>query len=85
MVSSFLLYYYLRQSTPLCKLHKILTVILRTLFQLSCITQTIIALRHYLAIFIVCSLVSLHISASESISGYGCRVFRIAWHQLNKF
>jgi len=78
---SFLLYYNLQQ------LLKDETVIIRTLFQL-CITLTIIAARHYPAIFIVFRAVSLHISTSESISGYGCRVFRVVYfesHQINEF
>jgi succinate dehydrogenase hydrophobic anchor subunit len=81
---SFLLYYYLRRSTPLRKLLKIVTVI-RTLFQL--IAQTIIVVCHCPAIFIVFRGVSLHISASESISGYGCRVQSsvLDWHQLKIF
>lgn len=82
MASSFFLHYYLR---PSCKLHRIVTVFIRTLFQFSCITQTMIAVRHYPAIFIVCRGVSLHISASESISGYGCRVFRVACTKLADF
>ena len=40
------------------------------------------------AIFVVCSGVSLHISETESIRGYGCRVCRVAyfgWHKLAFF
>ena len=52
------------------------------------VTQTIIVVRHYPVIFIVFRRVSLHISAFESISGYGCRVFGVSQldlHQINKF
>jgi len=87
MVLSSFLYYYLRWSTPACILHKIVTVIIRALFKLSCVTQRKIAVRHYPAVFIVYRGVSLNISASESISGYGCCVFKVAyfeWAQLNK-
>jgi hypothetical protein len=72
---------------PLMKTAQNRPVIIRTSFQLSCVTQTIIAVCQYPAIFIVCSEVSLHISAFKSISGYGSRVFRVAcfaWHQLSK-
>ena len=88
MVSSILLYYYHSQRTPFWKLHKIVTVFIRTLFHLSCITQTIIAVSYYPAIFIFCRGVSIHNSVPESVIGYGCRLFRVAYfalHQLNRF
>jgi hypothetical protein len=83
-VSSILFYYYHRQSTPFWELHKIVTVFIRTLFHLSCITQTIIAVSHYPAIFIVCRGVSIHNSAPESVSGYGCRLLRVAYFALHQ-
>jgi len=50
---------------------------LHALYSILPVTKTIIV-HHLAAIFLVFKGVSLHISASESIGGYGCRAFRVA-------